>query len=531
MAKRIVPERHVILTVNGVEGACAAAAVLMAHPDARVKITSPRHLPRALELLGSQSFTGVVHLCGVGIGTPADDLFAQMAALADRAKIVWHAGAGHREVHRQIKALSRHAAVHLSEEATDTAAIVRQLRLKDSARVLLLTGVAEEAARERTPQSELHRFCHDLVRAANRRFFFFGDDSMNERAVRYLAGLESKTGELDEMVEQYRRSPDALYPLGSSRAMKELRRQIGRLGLVPEPVLVFGPTGSGKELMAKALHVTSGRRGGFVAVNCAVLGGNPALVEDRLFGHVKGGYTGAASDAKGAFEEAHEGTLFLDEIGELPPEVQSQLLRVLEEKVVRPVGTMKTVAVDVRIVAATHRDLSRMVGQGAVREDLYYRLNVLAIRVPPLRERPEDMKSIAAHVGQELESRGYALKLSQADWDALRGYEWPGNVRQFFNILKRAVYLQVPVREIIEEEQASRQDGDKSGIAELLPLYCPSSLDEVSPAQDVYRSYLRHVLGLFGGNITRTAEALRIAPNTLRKHLIQGKCPILEEAR
>jgi DNA-binding NtrC family response regulator len=519
MTKNTAPVRHVVLTVNGVEGACAAAAVLMAHPGARIQITSPRHLPKAMELIAAESFAGTVHVCGVGISLPANDLNMGVSALARHAKLVWYGGAGHPELHAQAKALSKHVALHLSDAATDTEAITRQLRVKDMARVLLLTELAEEAARERVPRSELHRFCHDLVRAANRRFFFFGDDRLNEQAIRYLAGLESKTGELDEMVEQYRRSTDALYPLGASRAMKELRRQIGRLGPVPEPVLVFGPTGSGKEVMAKALHVTSGRPGSFVAVNCAVLGGNPALVEDRLFGHVKGGYTGAAGNAKGAFQEAHEGTLFLDEIGELPPEVQSQLLRVLEEKVVRPVGTMKTDAVDVRIVAATHRDLSRMVSQGTFREDLYYRLNVLAIRIPPLCERPDDMRSIAAHIGQELESRGYTLKLNQADWDALRAYEWPGNVRQFLNILKRAAYLQKPVCEIIEEERTSQQTTEQGGLTELLSLYCPGSLDEVSPAQDVYRSYLRHVLGLFGGNITRTAEALRIAPNTLRKNV------------
>ncbi len=519
MAKSVAPERHAALTVNGVEGACAAAAVLVKHPQARIQITSPRHLPRAMEQLAAQSFNGTVHVCGVGVNPPLDDLFSALAVLSSRAEVFWHAGRGHRELAAHAKALSTWATIPPCDAPTDASAVAGNLRLKDSARVLLLTELAEEAARDRAPRSELHRFCHDLVHAANRRFFFFGDDSMNERAVRFLAGLENRTNELDELVEQYRRSPDALYPLGSSRAMKELRRQIGRLGPVPEPVLVCGPTGSGKELMAKALHVTSGRTGNFVAVNCAVLGGNPALVEDRLFGHAKGGYTGATSDTKGAFEEAHGGTLFLDEIGELPPEVQSQLLRVLEEKAVRPVGTMKTVVVDVRIVAATHRDLSRMVTQGTFREDLYYRLNVLSIRVPPLQERPEDMKSIAAYIEQELEAKGYQLKLDKEDWDALRNYEWPGNVRQFLNILKRAAYLGLPVREIIKEESALRQDAEKVGLSDLLSLYCPSSLDEVSPAQDIYRSYLRHVLGLFGGNITRTAEALQIAPNTLRKNV------------
>ena len=305
--------------------------------------------------------------------------------------------------------------------------------------------------------------------------------------------------------------------------MKGLREQIGRLGPVPEPVLITGPTGSGKELMAKALHITSGRAGAFIAVNCAVLGGNPTLVEDRLFGHVKGAYTGADTATKGAFEEANSGTLFLDEIGELPAGVQAQLLRVLEDKEVRPVGTMKTRPVDVRIVAATHRNLARMVTDGAFRRDLFYRLNVLAIRVPPLRERPEDMKSIAAHAVGELETHGYELKLTKADWDAIRTFDWPGNVRQFLNVLKRAAYLGQPVAELLEEEHEAEEEGVVIDKERLLRLYCPDNPDDVVPVQEIYAAYLQHVLGLFEGNITRTAKVLDIAPNTLRKHLMTGE--------
>ncbi len=518
MGRKADVERHVVLTVNGVGGVCAAAMVLAAHPNARVQWTSPRHLPRALEALSLESFSGVVHVCGVGVSPPVDELLGCMTELARRARIVWYAGAGAGELRDHAGALSGHAVLCLSGEATDTAAVARQLRLKDSAQVLLLREVAEEAARDRAPRSERHRFCHDLALAANRRFFFFGDDGMNERAVRHLAGLEDRTDDLDGLVEQYRRSPDALYPLGSSRAMKELRKQLGRLGPVPEPVLVTGPTGSGKELMARALHVTSGRTGAFVAVNCAVLGGSPALVEDRLFGHVKGAFTGAVAAAKGAFEEAHGGTLFLDEIGELPPEVQPQLLRVLEERVVRPVGTMKTTPVDARIVAATHRDLSRMVARGVFREDLYYRLNVLTVRVPPLRERPEDMRSIADRALRELDRGGHPLRLGREDWEALRAYDWPGNARQFLNLLKRAAYLGQSLAAVIAVERAEQETELTDGFTGMLSLYCPNSPEEVSPAQEVYQAYLRHVLDLFGGNITRTAGALRIAPNTLRKH-------------
>ena len=515
-------DRHVVLTVNGVAGACAAAAVLMKHSDARIQLTSPRHLPKAMELLAAEAFTGTAHVCGIGISPPPEDLFASTKALAATATIAWYSGRGHPKLQQYAKALSRHAKLTFAETATDAEAIVRRLRTKKPACSLLIE-LAEEAMRNKTPRSEWHRFCHDLVHAGNRRFFFFGDDTLNEKAIRYLAGLEEKSHELDEVVDQYRRSPDSLYPLGSSPAMKALRQRIGKIGPVPEPVLVVGPTGSGKEVMAKALHITSGRTGDFVAVNCAVLGGNPALVEDRLFGHVKGAYTSAEAEAKGAFEEADGGTLLLDEIGELPVNVQAQLLRVLEDKEVRPVGAMKTRPVDVRIIAATHRDLGRMVRERLFREDLFYRINVLMVSVPPLRERPEDMKSIAAHVTTELEKSGYNLALNKKDWDAIRAFEWPGNVRQFLNVLKRAAYLDKSVEHVLREERTSQSDEKSDRHTDLLRVYCPSSSDEVVSAQDVYRAYLAHVLDLFDGNITRTAKALGIAPNTLRKHTVEGE--------
>ena len=508
---------HVILTTNGVEGACAAAAVLMKYPEAHMQITSEQHLPKALDNLSAKSFAGIAHLCN--IGSFADELPAALARFAENAGAIWYVSKRHPELRNPSADLSRNATFRLSDAPTAVVAILGVLGVKPSARTLLLCEVAEEAARNKTPRSELHRQCHDLVAAANRRFFFFGDDTLNRKAVLYLADLEERSRELDAAVEQYRRSPDALYPLGSSRAMKELRRQIGRIGPVPEPVLIIGPTGSGKELMAKALHITSGRVGAFVPVNCAVLGGNPALVEDRLFGHMKGAYTGADREGKGAFEEANNGTLFLDEIGELPAEVQAQLLRVLEDKEVRPLGTMTTRPVDVRVVAATHRDLGQMVSDKLFREDLFYRLNVLMVRVPPLRERPDDMKSLAAHILRDLNNSGYPLTLTAKDWDALRDFDWPGNVRQFLNVLKRAAYLGRPVVEILQEERRLRQNDDPGALSQLLRLYCPNRPDEVAPAEEVYRSYVRHVFALLEGNITRTAQTLGIAPNTLRKYV------------
>lgn len=511
-----IPLNDFILTENGVGGACAAAAVLLKHPGAQLQITSVFHLAKALEKLVGEAYSGRVHLCGMADCLVDEAVTKGIHALAATASIAWYAGSVSVEARAQAESLGRRVKRHLEEAGTDVEAALKVLRPGNSARGLLLAELAGEAARDKTPRNEFHRYCHDLVKAANRRYFFFGDDALNEKAFRFLAELREKSPELDDAVEQYRRSPDALYPLGSSKAMKVLRQTIGRMGPVPEPVLLLGPTGSGKELLAKALHVTSGRPGNFVPVNCAVLGGNLPLVEDRLFGHVRGAFTGAEAEAMGAFDEADGGTLFLDEIGELPLAVQSQLLRVLEDKEVRPVGTLKTHPVDVRIIAATHRDLALMVREQRFREDLYYRINLLPLRVPPLRERPEDMKSIAVQVLDGLAKNGHPLKLDRKDWDALQAYDWPGNVRQFLNVLKRAAYLQRRVADLLQEEEKQHtviEEGD--GMANL---FFPKRREDVVPADRIYSMYVKHVLDLFDGNITQAARALNISANTLRKH-------------
>ena len=521
MSKKESREPHLALTTNGVDGACAAAAVLLRHPDAEIRITSHHHLPSALERLRDEAFAGTLHLCGIGADSPVEAALAGLKVLADRARVRWYYGAEHPEVESLRGPLEKRGGVLFPHAGTDTDAVLAGVDAADTERGTFLAQVAAgaaEAARKRPPQSELHRFCRDLVAAANRRFYFFGDDDLNMKTFQYLAGRTPQTPELEAAVERYRESPDALYPLGSSRAVTALRLQIGRMGPIPEPVLITGPTGAGKEIMARALHVTSGCAGAFVAVNCAVLGGNPTFVEDRLFGHVKGAYTGAAGDARGAFEEANGGTLFLDEIAELPPEVQAQLLRVLEEGTVRPLGTMKTRPVTTRIIAATHSDLRRRTAAGTFRADLFYRLNVLTLRVPPLRERPEDMKSIAEHILRGLAGENYPLALTSDDWKAIRDYDWPGNVRQFLNALKRAAYLRRPLKEVVEEEaRADAPDPDTPG-ADAPTLYCPRTPEEVRPAAEVYAAYIRHALALHQGNITQTAKALGVAQNTVRKH-------------
>ncbi len=215
--------------------------------------------------------------------------------------------------------------------------------------------------------------------------------------------------------------------------MRAILGEADRLARSRLPVLITGESGVGKELVATLLHDGSGRGGSLVPVNCGAL--PPSLAESELFGHVRGAFTGAATDVRGAFERADRGTLFLDEIGELPLDLQPKLLRVLETLRVRPVGGGKERAIDVRIIAATHRNLSAMTANGTFRKDLLYRLDVLSIEVPPLRDRPEDL---AVLVPALLQRHGYVGRVEEEALTTLQSHDWPGNVRELRNVLMRA---------------------------------------------------------------------------------------------
>ncbi len=236
------------------------------------------------------------------------------------------------------------------------------------------------------------------------------------------------------------RRPHAV--VAASEAMRQIYELVERAAEYKTTVLITGESGAGKEIVARAAHDLSDRaEQPFLAVNCGAI--PEALMESELFGHSRGAFTGADSDAIGMFREADGGTLFLDEIGELPPAIQVKLLRVLQNEEVRPVGEAKAQKVDVRIIAATARDLEQMVEQKAFRADLFYRLNVFRIHVPPLRERREDVPVLADHLLEALSARiGKAVQpLGQEVMEALRAYDWPGNVRELENMLERALIL------------------------------------------------------------------------------------------
>ncbi len=251
--------------------------------------------------------------------------------------------------------------------------------------------------------------------------------------------------------------------IGRSAAFTQLRAQIDKLARNQAPVFIHGESGTGKEVIARLIHSLGARAGGpFVPVNCGAI--SPELMESEFFGHRKGAFTGASSDKEGLFQAASGGTLFLDEVGELPLAMQVKLLRAIQERAVRPVGAHAEEAVDVRILSASHRDLAQLVAENRFRQDLYFRINVITLRVPPLRERVEDIPELAAHILARLAEReGGPLRRIAADGlAALQHYAFPGNVRELENLLERACAL-------CEDDELTAADFDLPPAESLLP--------------------------------------------------------------
>jgi DNA-binding NtrC family response regulator len=310
--------------------------------------------------------------------------------------------------------------------------------------------------------------------------------------------------------------------IGDSPALREVLRVVRRAGPTDATVLITGESGTGKEVVARALHAESRRKGGpFIAINCSALPGE--LIESELFGHLKGAFTGADRDREGLFEAAHGGTLFLDEVGDLAAPAQAKLLRVLEERQVTRLGGSRSVPVDVRVVAATNRPLERMSAEGSFREDLLYRLRVIGLHIPPLRERREDIPAIAVHFLAGFAARhGRPTRaLSDAARRVLLAHDWPGNVRELRNAVERAVVL---------------AEGETIDAADL-----PPGLDTRAPLRPVdaaladlpwaeararaldawERDFLAAALERHGGNVSRTAQSLGIHRQSLQKRLRQ----------
>jgi len=312
------------------------------------------------------------------------------------------------------------------------------------------------------------------------------------------------------------RDAAALRMIGDGPAMRAVLSLVARAARSHATVLITGETGTGKELLARALHDASPRRTcPFVAVNCAAF--PEALLESELFGHLRGSFTGADRDKKGLFEEADGGTLFLDEIGETALAIQAKLLRVLQEREVRPVGAVRSKRVDVRVLAATNRTLRDEVASGAFREDLFYRLAVFPIRVPPLRGRPEDVLALAAHfVAGHARREGVAPCPIAADAKALlQGYAWPGNVRELENEIQRALALAEPGEALAAAHLSERL----GALAEPADAAARSGETLRETLGRIEALLIRRALDTLGGRRAATARQLGITREGLYKKM------------
>jgi two-component system response regulator HydG len=380
------------------------------------------------------------------------------------------------------------------------------------------------AAREQDPETPVilmtaHTSLQTAIQAVNEGAFYyiqkpFSNDDMVaicRRAAEHRR-LRAENKQLKQEIRRRERS-GLVKPLGKSRSFQEVLRLAEQVAPTESTVLIQGESGTGKEVIARYIHELSARNEGqFLSINCGAL--PESLLESELFGHVKGSFTGAVRDKQGLFAAARGGTFFLDEIGEMSPATQVKLLRVLQEREAIPVGGTEPIPVDVRLVAATNRDLEDDMKRGRFRSDLYYRLNVIAIHLPPLRDRKDDIPIFAdAFLKRIAKEHGDAPKqLADEAMEAILAYPWPGNVRELENALERAVVLTkgdtIAVAAIPEKITARKAE----------PLVADRHHE--NPTLDVVeQAYILWVLHSEGGNKTRAAEVLGIDPSTLYRKL------------
>ncbi len=359
------------------------------------------------------------------------------------------------------------------------------------------------------------------VQAVNQGAFYYLQKPFGNADLIALCSRAGETRELKRenraLKHEIRRREQArgVRPVGKNRAFLEVVRLAETVAPTDSTVLITGESGTGKEILARHIHALSERQGKpFVSINCGALPEN--LLESELFGHVKGSFTGAVKDKEGLLVAARGGTFFLDEVAEMSPSLQVKLLRALQEREVIPVGATAPVSIDVRVIAATNRDLEVEMRRGTFRSDLYYRLNVIALHLPPLRERLDDLPLLADHFLQRLSAERNRsespLRLGEEALAAMQRYDWPGNVRELENALERAA--------VISETEVIGPESLPSRIVQAPAAPLVADRPPANPTLDaIERAYIMWVLQAEGGNKARAAEVLGIDPSTLYRKL------------
>lgn len=475
-----------------VDYACAAALALRHHKDSDILGMSTRRLPEfLLEVRGYEE----IIILGVGLTGDPEMLEKTIGRLsAKHVRVIWISSLSLPEsVSKETCSKIEHFVY--GSGITEAVGKYYELPYGDLQPIL-------DENKDSAVQKNLH-----LLAASMYFYRNYQDEKAYGNAIRHIAAKDTDARWTDSerhMVEHFKRYGNREL-VGISKAMKELQEKINLVASRDRArVMIYGESGTGKETVALQIHNKSSRKDEpYIAFNCASV--TPNLLESRFLGHEKGAFTGANELKHGIFEQADGGTLFLDEVGELPLEAQGILLRVLEGGRFTRIGDKEEVAVDVRLITATNRDLAAMVRDGKFREDLFHRLNVIQIRVPPLREHKEDIEKIA---------NGYWLKqhkhrLGSEQIDVLMSYDYPGNVRELFNLLERASVLEESDFQKLLEEHKLLTASIKPNTEETYP----DNLEEMT------RVHVRKVYEKCGRNISKTAEALNAARNTVKKYL------------
>jgi DNA-binding NtrC family response regulator len=422
-----------------------------------------------------------------------------------------------------------------SREALEEGLPPAQLRIKQGPTELLYPIDTDSFTVGKAPGNAVvvqDRFISSQHLHVTRRESGFHVRDLNSTNGTYVGGLRLfeaevplntvlRIGEVEllfERVPQGPREPPFHGLVGNDPAMRQLVELLQRVAPSNAIVTLLGESGTGKELVARALHEASPRAGQpFVPINCGAL--SPAVIESELFGHEKGAFTGADTRRRGAFEEAHGGTLFLDEVGELPLELQAKLLRVLDSGEVKPVGASRPFHVDVRVVAATHRELRAWAREGRFREDLYYRLGAMPLVLPPLRSRRSDIRGLAEHFLRLYAPQGQTVKLTAAALDKLQQHPWPGNVRELRNVVCRAMLVRkgpkLDAGDLTFEEPSYRAPQDTEGP----PLELPEGVTLEQMMQRLERQLVESALRRCGYHKDRAAKVLGMARSSLFRRL------------
>ena len=478
--------------------AFAAALALRQHQEADILGMSTRRLPEFLDEV--KGYREIIIL-GVGLGGNPPLLEKALAKLsASKTKVVWISALPlPRSVGEGIRRRIEHHVQEGADGITDAVSRCYGIETGDMAQFLQEGNLPASAKK-----------LHLLLDAAMYMYRNYQDEAAYANAIRHIANGDGEaqwTGAEVKMVAHYLRYGSREL-VGKSPAIQNL---LGRIILIAPRdharVMIYGETGTGKETVALQIHNKSPRtEKPFIAFNCAVV--TPDLLESRFLGYEKGAFTGATERRHGIFEQAHEGTLFLDEIGELPLAAQGILLRVLEGGRFTRLGGKEEVVVDVRLIVATHRDLAAWVRDGKFREDLFHRLNVIQIRIPPLRDHKEDIAQIAD--GYWLKQ--HARRLAPKQIEALMAYDYPGNVRELFNLLERASVMEETNFERLLEDHRQMT----ASLAPRAGADYPDNLEEMT------RRHVRRVYEKCEKNLTKTSEVLGASRNTVRKYLGKG---------